>query len=200
MKNTSGILLVDERTNATTTPRFGRWVSNGPLEPFFITATGRHGHGRLLCGLSARAAPAPIATARRGRTPSPLRARSTRGKPISVEGPPPFAMPLFHSCHGPARPWASPLCGDASLPLAAGVHDWVRRRRTQRRSRRPRLCHEHRAEPHLRPVHLVDQGRRGEVPDLHGCDSDRSLGLGQAVFEPTALRVTSLSVTLGGPP
>ncbi len=47
LKNTSGILLVDERTNATTTPRFGRWVSSGPLEPFFITATGRHGHGRL---------------------------------------------------------------------------------------------------------------------------------------------------------
>ncbi len=53
LKNTSGILLVDERTNATTTPRSGRWVSNGPLEPFFITATGRHGHGRLLsCLLS----------------------------------------------------------------------------------------------------------------------------------------------------
>ena len=52
---------------------------------------------------------APLVTARRGRTPSPLRARSTRGKPISVEGPPSFAMPLFHSCHGPARPWASPF-------------------------------------------------------------------------------------------
>lgn len=38
---------------------------------------------------------ARIVTARRRRTPSPWRARSTREKAISAEEPPSFAMPIF---------------------------------------------------------------------------------------------------------
>ena len=76
----------------------------------------------------------------------------------------------------------------------------TRRRRAQRRPGGAGLRHRRGAEPHLGRVRLLDQGRGGEAAGhVSARPRTASLALGQAVFVPSAARITTVTATLGAP-
>ena len=76
----------------------------------------------------------------------------------------------------------------------------TRCRRAQRGSGRARVRHPSSAQPHVRRVRVGDHHGGEKLQAALGATQTGTLTLGQAVFEPTAVRVTSVSAQLGGAP
>ena len=85
------------------------------------------------------------------------------------------------------------------VPQPVGGHERDRRAAAQRRSGRPRRCHRSELDPGSSYFSAATATALDKLQSSLGLTQTGTLPLGQVVFLPTALKVSSVSATLGAP-